>query len=516
MRTMALMSAYKFFDLNKNLFFSVVALILWIVRIPQTIPTLGLDRGVYVSSAERLLAGDKLYAEIFEAKDPIFIWQIAFGRALSPLMDIVFENLWVLLASYAIFWLSKLNDFPIYVAIFIGFIISPIILTGVNYRPGYSHLPGVAVLFLIVALLTNKTYFWAALLAGLLFFLKIMLFPVAFLFIAYAQISRGKKRTLFQIAIGMTAGLMFPVSILLIRGEFIPYLEILKFNRAYVDEPLYMSWPKPISHFLMTKTTNSVFFICMVLAILIYAWFKIRSQLNFTAPGNNLRRMYSIIRINNFQQLDNLIFTFIALISSLFIIMLTGLWWHHNQIFAIPIILSFMLLTQVLKSSEIVGSLVVFTILAILTVGVTGFNSANVLPTPKNVKSSIDDLTSLSTEARALLQLGKAGSYARIGTNDDNGHAYGLRDWKLTCRVFQIYPIYPRAMEKFLKETLSCLPNAEVIIVSPEAQKWFLDEAYNQVYWLEFIDQVDELLKNQFYCSEFFEVLRCLNKMDFR
>jgi len=71
-------------------------------------------------------------------------------------------------------------------------------------------------------------------------------------------------------------------------------------------------------------------------------------------------------------------------------------------------------------------------------------------------------------------------------------------------------------MEKFLKETLSCLPKAEVIIVSPEAQKWFLDEAYDQVYWLEFIDQVDDLLKNQFYCSEFFEVLRCLNKTDSR
>jgi hypothetical protein len=168
---MALMSAHKFFDSKKSLFFAAVALLLWIMRIPQTIPTLGLDRGVYVSSAERLLAGDKLYAEIFEAKDPIFIWQIAFSRALSPLMDIVLENLWVLLASYAIFWLSRLNDFPVYVAIFIGFIISPVILTGVNYRPGYSHLPGVAVVFLIVALLTifvdhictnlarKKTYF---------------------------------------------------------------------------------------------------------------------------------------------------------------------------------------------------------------------------------------------------------------------------------------------------------------------------------------------------------------------
>ena len=509
---MSIAGAYKFFDSNKNSFFAVIALFLWILRIPQTIPTLSLDRGVYVSSAERLLAGDKLYAEIFEAKDPIFIWQIALGRALSPLMDVVLENLWVFLASYSIYWLSKFHNFPTHVAIFIGFILSPIIITGVNYRPGYSHLPGIAVVFLIVVFLMNKSHFWAAFFAGLLLFLKIMLFPIAFLLIMYVQVFRGTKRTFYQFAIGATVGLILPVLILLIRGEFLSYLEILKFNQTYVDEALYTSWPKPIAHFLMTKTPNSLFLIFMVFMILVYALLNKRSKLNIALSKNKWKQFHSIIRFNDPKQLDILVYTFISLISSLFIIMLTGLWWHHNQIFAIPVICSFILLTQIFRKLENINLLFIFTVLAVLTIGVTGINLERVLPSPTSAKSSLNELTSLSAESMALLQLGKPIGYARIGTNDDNGHAYGLRNWRLTCRVFQIYPIYPRAMEQFLEETLSCLPNANVIIVSPEAQKWFAEKTYSQDSWQEFINQVDFLLEKEFICSQVFGVLRCLNK----
>ena len=509
---MNLVNSDKFFGSKKNSFFAAVALLFWILRIPQTIPRLDFDRGVYVSSAERLLAGDKLYSEIFETKDPIFIWQIAFGRMLSPLMDIVLENFWVLLASCSIYWLSRFHNFPTYISIFLGFIICPAIVTGINYYPGYSHLPGVAILFLIIAFLTNKSYFWSALFTGLLFFLKIMLFPIAFMLIIYVQVFRGTKLSLFHLTIGGAIGIICPVLILLSRGEFIPYLEMIMFNRAYVDEYLYPSWPKPFAHFLMTKTANSLFLICMVIVILVYAWFKTKSQLNTIFSGHKLKKLYSIVRFNSFQQFDDLIYTFITLVSSLSIIMLTGLWWHHNQIFAIPGICSFILLVQIFSRFDDKHALFIVALLTILTLGVTGINLERVSSSTMSTKSSISELTSLSPEARALLQLGKASGYARIGTNDDNGHAYGLRNWELTCRVFQIYPIYPRAMENFLKETLDCLPKAEVIIVSSEAQKWFEERVYGQGYWNEFVDQVDILIENGFYCSEVFEVLRCLNK----
>ena len=73
----------KHIILEKKHFYALFAVLLWILRIPLTIPSLSADRGVYVSSAERLLAGDKLYSEIFEAKDPIFIWQINCSQILT-------------------------------------------------------------------------------------------------------------------------------------------------------------------------------------------------------------------------------------------------------------------------------------------------------------------------------------------------------------------------------------------------------------------------------------------------
>lgn len=489
----------KHIILEKKYFYSLFAVLLWVLRIPITIPSLSADRGVYVSSAERLLAGDKLYSEIFEAKDPIFIWQIALGRLFSPIMDIVLENFWIFLASYSIYWLSRFFKLSTHISIFLGFILSPVILTGINYYPGYSHLPGIAVVFITTILLAKKSYFCAGLISVLLFSLKIMLVPIVFFLILYVQIFHGNKRSFFRIALGATTGASIFFSVLGLRGELYSYLDILSFNRIASTENMYINWPSPIAHFLMTRTANSVFLICVVIVILFYTLLNIVNTKN------------AKLSIKNFDKLDLWFYTSISLSSSLLIIMLTGMWQHHNQILAIPAIFALMILSKVYESLASKKSLIIIAASILLTIGFTGLRLSEVFPSFKNAQVSISKLISVSPEASALLALSKAGSYARIGTNDDSGHAYGLQDWKLVCRVYQIYPIYPKAIEKYLKETLNCLPDAAVIIVSPEAQKWLSFEVKTHGYMNEFINQVNVMLENNYDCGIIFGILRCVS-----
>ena len=65
------------------------------------------DRGIFVSIAERLLAGDKLYVDVWENKDPIFYYMISLGRVFSPYADVVLEIL-LEKVKFSIAWLLSL------------------------------------------------------------------------------------------------------------------------------------------------------------------------------------------------------------------------------------------------------------------------------------------------------------------------------------------------------------------------------------------------------------------------
>lgn len=52
-------------------------LIAWIAIVPNIIPDRNSDRGIFVSVAERLLAGDILYKEVLDNKEPLFYYFVA-------------------------------------------------------------------------------------------------------------------------------------------------------------------------------------------------------------------------------------------------------------------------------------------------------------------------------------------------------------------------------------------------------------------------------------------------------
>src|SRR5512144_127111 len=86
----------------------VSILIIWVALLPRMIPDVrSADRGIFVSVAERLLAGDALYRDVWDNKDPLFYFSLALGRAISPYADIVIEVSWVACSSVALLVLAR-------------------------------------------------------------------------------------------------------------------------------------------------------------------------------------------------------------------------------------------------------------------------------------------------------------------------------------------------------------------------------------------------------------------------
>ena len=136
--------------------FGLVAVATWIFTISRAVPLRNGDRGVFVSMAERLAAGDVLYVDVWDNKEPLFFWTLSLGRLVSPGMDVVIEVAWIAAASVAIFFAARSAGAQNLLAAAAGFLATPLILTGAVYHAGFSHLPATAVFLAIAALALRR------------------------------------------------------------------------------------------------------------------------------------------------------------------------------------------------------------------------------------------------------------------------------------------------------------------------------------------------------------------------
>ncbi len=102
-------------------------------------------------------------------------------------------------------------------------------------------------------------------------------------------------------------------------------------------------------------------------------------------------------------------------------------------------------------------------------------------------------LQSQSPETQRLLALGQSGSYARLGTNDDGGHAAGLRHWKLQCPKFHQYAFQP---DRVLNETFACASTSPVLLIANSFQT-----EDGRPAWNEYVAKVEHLLSTSYDCD---------------
>jgi hypothetical protein len=452
----------------------------WIVLvIPVVIPNINLDRGIFVSVAERLLAGDVLYRQVFDNKEPFFYYFVAAQRMIGPLGEISADILLLIMASISTYVIALPLSTKT-MAIAIGFIATPIILTGEFYWPGYSELPGVSLCLSAYALMIRNKFALSGICIGILLFTKIIMVPLA-LSLGMSTIifeHRSYRSSIYiahRIIIGFAFAVLLGTALLAFRSEFLPFIDTSSLNIFYAEGSLVRSntiWELLLHH--LKRVWNGYFIVCL-LSITVAV---------LTARLANTRAVIAITST-----------AFVTLAVSLGILMTIGLWEQHDEILCVPATLAAIsvspLLGLVLCRGRGVAGMSVVVCVALLLGG--GRDPDHYIRSIRDAPKKISRLSSLSPEAERLLAIGESGSYARLGGNDDGGHAFGLRKWSLVCPKFHQYPF---DAEQILDKVLACASSAQTLIV----EKSFAPEEGWPI-WNRFVTRMEGSLKANYSCD---------------
>jgi hypothetical protein len=455
-------------------------LALWFILVIRVIPVPAGDYGLFVSVAERLRAGDLLYVDVFERKDPLFLYSLALARSLTPYAGWLLEIGWILTSCIAVFALARRCSVPTRASALTGFIAAPLIVTGVAYTSGVTHLPGVALTMVVFALLTRNRWWQAGALLAVLGLFKLIMLPVALvLIIVYVIATRAwKKALLLVVAAGIA--LLLIILLMVLRGEFVPYLDSL---RSSVDYSQYAQSGGGIGAFVTHIT--SVFTLGAQVSVMTSLTIVMVTRAKREKPFSRERDLLG-------WALGWGVLT--SIIVSTGVIAETGLWFHHAQILEVPALLALVLLVArgPMPNRDVTGYMIGSTLgFTILLSGLPG--PGVFLNTLEYARGNIFVQTAVPFESRILQASGPPTTYARVGGGNDGGHATGLGEWKLVCPRIGQSEMDPTSV---LTLTLDCLPTAETLLVAADAIP-----IPGVPDWNDYIASVEGLLARSYSCE---------------
>lgn len=457
---------------------AVAVVATWIAIVPRVVPDRTSDRGIFVSVAERLLAGDALYSGVYDNKEPLFYYFVAFQLALGSWAEVAAEVLSIAIAAAATYVMAvKITSRWTVAAI--SFIAVPITLTGAFYHPGYTELPGIALVLVAIAAAANERPLLAGSCVGLLVFMKLIFVPIALVGLSCFLLARRRSFHAPAIALGALMSAMVVGGVLTARGELTPFIETIRLNIAYSQGSLIGSrtgLASLVGHIRQIGPERlAVGAAPIMLAIILICIVNVGKS----KPSRTILAIAGACVATFF--------------GSLLVLSLTGLWEHHLQILYIPSVVAALGLTSLLDAAADRARLPTLGLVVL-----TGYVLAGAPGPTEYIRSlneagvSYSGLSELSPEARRLLAIGSSGTYARFGTNDDLGHALGLRRWKLACPRFHQYYFEPAAV---LNRVFKCASMAPFLIISANFEPNTLSS------WNDFVARVEYLLTERYSCD---------------
>jgi hypothetical protein len=401
-------------------------------------PTLGGDPGVFLSVAGRLLQGDHLYRDVWDNKDPLFFYSDAaalwVGGWRAPfLLDI----LWVAVAAMAVvLLLDALGASAVVTAA--GFIAYPLLVTGQWYYVGYSMQAALALAPLAAWLWARGSPLWAgvAVALGILFKVNLALVLLAAPLALYAGgVPAGPKvRSAVRFVVGLGGAIAFAAGLLAVRGELVPYLDMLRDNVSYANNVLVATGRKGGIHghirVIATSTRHAYPLTAVFLAAgIVAAWVAVRGRARLRAP-------LSVIAV---------LFLGVSAATAV-TAALTVAWNNHVQMVSYPAAL--LVVFAVAALDEIIGPRVVRGAVqlasaagAIVLLGAASFTGPGG-PISMWFRQT-HSRTAAALELVRMERLPRASnvSYAHLGQNDEEAHAAFIGDgWTLSCARFHQYP----------------------------------------------------------------------------
>ena len=461
----------------------------WLLVLVRAVPSPGWpDRGIFVSVAERLDAGDRLYVDVWDNKDPLFYLTLAAGRLVSPYVDIVIELGWLVSASIAALviatWLGLGRRWSVSVA----FVAVPIILTGPLNYPGHTHLPGLALALVCLAFAVRGQWLWSGLVVGVLVFFKLVFVPLVIaLLLVLLAVTRGGRR-LAGLLIGALAAVTLVSGLLFVRDELAAYVQSLLLNLGYAGSVGVSRWGPIITHLTRVVSPMLVTVTLSVLFILGAIWARKGKA------ERDLRKPQGIVWL----------WAGISLVLGYVVLGLTGMWPQHGQILYLASVLSLLALISGTHQAIQGRSFAAVGALACLAFLLGGPDPTPYVHSAVGFPDALISATRVPPETAALASVAEVGSYARVGLNHDQGHAFGLRNWDLACPRFHQYPF---ESAEILRQTTDCLPKADAIIVSPS-----IFEEYGPQAWKGFLADVRDVLDRGYDCVDRSDISICTRR----
>jgi hypothetical protein len=434
---------------------------------------------MFISVAERLRAGDRLYVDVYENKDPLFHYTLALGRSITPLAGWFIEVGWIVVAAISVFSICRRLALNVRMSTFIAFVASPVIITGAFYSPGGSHLPGIALTLAVIACVVRGRPFVAGLLLAVLACFKLVMLPVAIVAVAVLLIFGRDRRGALRVSLGTVASLALIALLMVARGELLPYLNSLRSSASYAQDAT--SQPgvgAVISHITRVFTVNTQVSLLTMAVVLLLVLGHRRAQANRALDpiGSHLTR--AVIA---------------ATVAAVAVLAVTGLWVSHAQVFVALSTISLALLASrgpryLSRAGGMnVGALLGF---AVLLAGIPSM--ASYVTPIEYARGIISSQLGDPPESIFIRSSGAPTTYARVGKGNDAGHAQGLQDWTLACPYFGQSDLDPKSL---LDSTLNCLPSANVILFAAEALPLPGVPAWN-----EYLEDVQALLERDYRC----------------
>lgn len=445
-----------------------------LVNLPRLTPIGNGDFFSFVSVAERMRAGDRLYVDVWDNKDPYFYYLLSLVGSLGAWAYVVLELAWVAMAVLGLYALARSQGISRSWSLTVAWGAAPWCLLGIAYAGTMSVMPGVALAIGVVALAAQNRWAGVGSLLGVLVLLKITLVPVA---VAGALVfcTDHRARALLRATIAGAASTTAGLAILGLRGELNPYLSALRQNSEYaarmVDAGGLEGFVEHLDRVFPPGgyPGERIALSAIIGGIVLAAWLRRarRSRLLLCAVT--------------------------TLLSSVLVLGLTAIWVHHAQILAVPASMTLLALFEGGSSrrpARLFAALCACVATAYLMGGVVPVSQ--VIIKPVTAAQPLQQLSGISPEAASIADDPGLATYSRLGRNDRDAHARGLGELVLMCRDFQQYPFDP---EQTFARTLDCLPQSDVVFVADN----FADQTGTAEY-ARFTTRARSILERQFIC----------------
>ena len=443
------------------------------------------DEGVWLSIGARLLRGDRLYVDVFDNKDPLFLYSYAAAMWVGGVRGpFVLEVIWLGVAALGMALALRALGVGV-VAMLAGTLVYPFALTAGWYFPGATLMPALALAPVALWLWVRGSTIASGVVvvASMLFKLNLGLLvaaPMFALLVLGGEEAPRCRRALEWLA-GALGALCAAALVLAGRGELHPYLDVIRYNLHYSNAGVNSGGVRAhigvVREFFAAsgkwQLPAAELSVVVLLLVAGVGWLRL---------GPSFKKV-SVVAVG-------------ALGAAFVTLGTTAIFVEHLQLLAYPAALGAAMTVVGLRGlwkplgAAAAAACVVFALWSSLKLE----DLAELTIKTWTVKPvSVPGLALESTRRRVYPE-GERVTYAVLGRNTEDGNAAFVdRTMDLSCRYFHQYPFYREAQ---LSETIDCARRAQPMLILVTSSLY--DPMPGEPRWTAFVASVRRLLAAQY------------------